>query len=307
MTTAVDGFYGMGMHLLAGEDRTGIGHGGDIDASQSMLAYYPEDSLAIAYCTNGIVYRKENIINHVLRIYHGEPFGISFNRYLLAAILFLISAIAIVYIRSEVTAADTVKVYISLGIAIPLIYWLSTLVAGYLYGNYDHLKEPPYMLHSFYSRSGNFMSAIKLLISVLLGCFLIYAAKICKKANISVLPLIPHIGILVSMTGIVLCPEPHALQPLFGNLILPAILSPLLAIVCWRKQSLIHIRWSSALSFLLMLTPMLLILQRPAFPDLVYNYFGLLISFFYLGWSVWIIAFSHSLIRAIEAKKVVLL
>lgn len=305
MTTLVDGFYGMGMHLIATEDRGGIGHGGDIDASQSMLVYFPKDSLTLAYCTNGIVYSKENIINHVLRIYDKQPFGISSNRYMLASIMAIIAVIGIVLMKFNLKTACRQQVYMLIGPAIPAIYWLSTGISGYLYGNYNYLKDPPFLLNSFYSRSGDFMSAAKLLTAFLLAYFLMYAYTLCKKAHLSIFPLLPNIFVIISMIGVVLFAESHRLNPLFGNLIIPAVLSPLLSLIYWRKNFPAHAKWISSLSLLLMILPLVLIMQRSTFAELVHNYFGLLISIFYLGWSVWIISVSFSLVTAAKSRQVV--
>jgi hypothetical protein len=40
------------------------------------LAYFPEDSLAIAYCTNGQVYPMNDILIGVLSIYFNKPYSI---------------------------------------------------------------------------------------------------------------------------------------------------------------------------------------------------------------------------------------
>ena len=68
--------YGMGMHEIHFELTKGLGHGGAIDASRSLLTYFPEDSLTVAYCTNGELYQMEVMINLVLKIYHGQPYKI---------------------------------------------------------------------------------------------------------------------------------------------------------------------------------------------------------------------------------------
>ena len=68
--------YGMGMHSIPYYASKGYGHGGTIDASRSLVIYFPEDNLSIAYCTNGHIYMMEEIINQVLKIYHNNPYKI---------------------------------------------------------------------------------------------------------------------------------------------------------------------------------------------------------------------------------------
>jgi CubicO group peptidase (beta-lactamase class C family) len=60
--------YGLGIMKIPFENTYSYGHTGGYIASESSLFYYPKDSITIAYCTNGIVLRKEEILNHVLFI-----------------------------------------------------------------------------------------------------------------------------------------------------------------------------------------------------------------------------------------------
>lgn len=73
-------FYGLGIHLMHSQPSTGFGHGGGYLASYSNLAYYPQDSLAIAYCTNGQVYGMDKILYHVLQICYDKSYVLPFNR-----------------------------------------------------------------------------------------------------------------------------------------------------------------------------------------------------------------------------------
>ena len=79
MKTIKDG-YGMGMMPIPFYDKKGLGHGGSRYGFRSMLTYFAEDSLAIAYCTNGEVYLMNNILIGALCIYFDKPYTIpTFN------------------------------------------------------------------------------------------------------------------------------------------------------------------------------------------------------------------------------------
>lgn len=67
MKTITNGF-GMGMFQIPFHTKKAYGHNGGIDGFGSNLAYFPEDSLAIAYCTNGQVYPMNNILIGILSI-----------------------------------------------------------------------------------------------------------------------------------------------------------------------------------------------------------------------------------------------
>jgi len=75
MKTITDGF-GMGMFQIPFYDHKAYGHGGGIDGFGSNLAYFPEDSLAIAYCTNGMVYSMNDVLIGVLSIYFKRDYSI---------------------------------------------------------------------------------------------------------------------------------------------------------------------------------------------------------------------------------------
>jgi D-alanyl-D-alanine carboxypeptidase len=75
MKTLTDG-YGMGMIQMPFYERKGYGHGGGIDGFASNLIYFTEDSLALSYCTNGVVYPMNNILLGVLSIYYGKKYSI---------------------------------------------------------------------------------------------------------------------------------------------------------------------------------------------------------------------------------------
>lgn len=59
---------GMGMFQIPFYDRKAYGHNGSIDGFESSLAFFQEDSLSVAYCTNGEVYPLNNIMIDILSI-----------------------------------------------------------------------------------------------------------------------------------------------------------------------------------------------------------------------------------------------
>jgi CubicO group peptidase (beta-lactamase class C family) len=73
MKTTVDGF-GMGMFSYPFINRRAYGHTGGIDGFSTMLTYFPEDSLAVAYCSNAQAYGINDIMIGVLSIYYNQPY-----------------------------------------------------------------------------------------------------------------------------------------------------------------------------------------------------------------------------------------
>jgi len=68
--------YGMAMLVLPFNDKRSYGHGGSIDSFLSMVSYFPEDKVAIAYISNGAVYAPNDVMIGVLSIYFNEPYQI---------------------------------------------------------------------------------------------------------------------------------------------------------------------------------------------------------------------------------------
>ena len=79
MKTLTEG-YGMGMFQIPFYEKQAYGHNGGIDDFASTLSYFPEDNLALAYCTNGQVYPMNSILIGILSICFDRPYSIpTFN------------------------------------------------------------------------------------------------------------------------------------------------------------------------------------------------------------------------------------
>ena len=75
MKTIKEG-YGMGMIQIPFYTKRAFGHNGGIDGFGSSLAYFPEDSVSMAYCTNGAVYPMNSILIGILSIYFKKDYKI---------------------------------------------------------------------------------------------------------------------------------------------------------------------------------------------------------------------------------------
>lgn len=75
MKTMTDGI-GMGMFQFPFNEKKAYGHNGGIDGFGSNVAYFPEDSLAVSYCTNGMVYPLNDILTGILSICFNKKYSI---------------------------------------------------------------------------------------------------------------------------------------------------------------------------------------------------------------------------------------
>ena len=68
--------YGMAMFVIPFDDKKGYGHNGGIDGFISLLVYFPDDKLAIAYTSNGVQYSTNDVAIGALSVYFNKPFAI---------------------------------------------------------------------------------------------------------------------------------------------------------------------------------------------------------------------------------------
>ncbi|MDQ3072834.1 MAG: beta-lactamase family protein [Bacteroidota bacterium] len=73
MTVIKDG-YGYGIFKFPFYKHFSYGHTGGIDGFNSMVAYFPDDSVAVAFTGNGMNYPMNDIVLNALRIYYDMPF-----------------------------------------------------------------------------------------------------------------------------------------------------------------------------------------------------------------------------------------
>jgi len=75
MKTIVEGM-GIGMFAIPFHEKKAFGHNGAIDEFLSSAAYFSEEKLGIAYCSNGVVMPMNDILIGVLSIYFDKPYQI---------------------------------------------------------------------------------------------------------------------------------------------------------------------------------------------------------------------------------------
>jgi CubicO group peptidase (beta-lactamase class C family) len=74
--TAINGQFGRGIFQIPFYETVGWGHTGAIDAFYSVVAYFPQDSLSIAICSNGTKYDINNITIGALSWFYNKPYDI---------------------------------------------------------------------------------------------------------------------------------------------------------------------------------------------------------------------------------------
>jgi len=75
MTTLANGF-GMGIFQYTFCQNIAFGYNGGIDGFGAVLRYFPNDNIAVSYCTNGQNYPLNDILTGILNICFNKPYSI---------------------------------------------------------------------------------------------------------------------------------------------------------------------------------------------------------------------------------------
>lgn len=185
------------------------------------------------------------------------------------------------------------------GSSIPVIFFATTLVCGFMLGGYDHFSRMVSELGAMGTRTQYVFSAGLILCSILSVLFVFGLYRACKAIGASVLPAIIILSYSVSIAGAAIFPLPLRLHLLMGMPSILLIFSPLLALILWNGEKRpVHIRQMALLSFLIMALGFLAFM-----PGILSNSPGLKQRFFHVGWSIWFIYLSYSFGRLLRSGK----
>ena len=185
------------------------------------------------------------------------------------------------------------------GSVIPIIFFATTLVCGFMLGGYDHFSRMVSELGAMGTRTQYVFSAGLILCSILSVLFVFGLFRACKAIGVSILPAIIILSYSVSIAGAAIFPLPLRLHLLMGMPSMLLIFSPLLALILWNGEKRpAHIRQMALLSFLVMALGFLAFM-----PGILSHYPGLKQRFFHGGWSIWFIYLSYSFGRLLRSGK----
>ncbi|RVT71090.1 class A beta-lactamase-related serine hydrolase [Flavobacterium sufflavum] len=72
--------YGMGLFSNKYGTETSFGHNGRVEEFYTAVWYFPTQKLSFAYCTNGILYPRTDLIDGILKICFNQEFTIPFSK-----------------------------------------------------------------------------------------------------------------------------------------------------------------------------------------------------------------------------------
>ena len=190
---------------------------------------------------------------------------------------------------------NTIKL-LYLGYLSAILFWVITIVSGFIHGNYNHFKNVISDLGAIATKSEIFTSASLILLSVLCILFSIGFYRASRTFKISTIPAILSFSMPLSIFWAAIFPLGNEFHSLTGRLPLLIILGALLSYLLWNKsQEFSELRLLSIISFFIML----LILLRFIKP-FGNQYEGLIQRFFYLGWTIWTLFTSFYFIKRLQ-------
>lgn len=185
------------------------------------------------------------------------------------------------------------KRMLSLGSVIPVIFWGTLVVCGYVMGDYNHLTRRVSELGAIGTRSQYIFMAGMLACAALSVVFVVGLHKACRERGISAFPTWIILAFSVSLAGAAIFPLPLRLHLWAGMPSIALFLSPLAALVLWRgEKTLPGLRVWAIISLALMLLGFLAFM-----PEVLGAWPGLKQRFFHLGWSLWFIGLGRAFPR----------
>lgn len=188
---------------------------------------------------------------------------------------------------------------LALGSVIPVIFWGTLTVCGYVLGDYNHLTRLVSELGAIGTRTQYLFAAGLLACAVLSVLFVIGLCQACKKMGISTIPALIILSFSLSIGGAAIFPLPLRMHLIMG---MPSILlffSPLAALVLWRgEKQPAGLRVWAIVSFTIMLLGFLAFM-----PDVLGAWPGLKQRFFHLAWSLWFIGLSRAFLSSLKNKR----
>jgi len=179
------------------------------------------------------------------------------------------------------------KNFLFFGYLIPVLFWGTTLICGFIYGEYNHASRLVSELGAIGTSSQYFFTGGLLLSSIFSVLFIIGLIKTARINGLNIIPIIVILTFSISIAGAAIFPLPLSLHMIFGmpSVLLP--LSPLLALLLWKNDKIPHVRQYSLLIFLIMSLGFIAF-----FPDILSEYAGLKQRIFHFGWTLWFVYLS---------------
>ncbi len=192
------------------------------------------------------------------------------------------------------------KWFISLGFVIPIIFWLTTYICGFILVNYNHISRLVSDLGAIGTKTQYIFTIGLVLCSISSILFILTLYMTAKRFGINTFPIFTLLTFTFSIGGAGLFPLPLKLHGILGSPSALLFISPLSAFIVWRKI-IPTSKYPALVIFIIMSLGFLIYI-----PNFLDNYFGLKQRFFHFGWSLWLSYLSFLFNRLISNPSTVL-
>ncbi len=175
------------------------------------------------------------------------------------------------------------RLLILAGASIPLVFWGTLAICAAQFDGYRHLENMVSELGAAGTPTRAAFASGLLLCAILSVVFAIGIHLECRRRQVSSTPALVILVYAFSVAGAAIFPMPHRLHGVLGSPAILLLLSPVLAVVFWRKLS--------GLRYLVPLATISLVVMALGFlvfvPEVLDGQFGLKQRFFHAGWTIW--------------------
>jgi hypothetical membrane protein len=206
------------------------------------------------------------------------------NRYFGFTILCVVLSICPIIFYKAISVSS--NQLIQFGVVTPLLFWLFTIIAGFIHGNYNHFKNAVSSLGEIGSSSEIIMAFFTVTLGISSMLFSIGFYKASKQHNQNILPAVLSFAMAISFLWAAIFPAGHQLHETLGPLPVLILLGALLVAIFWKNtypSSNIKL-WSVVSLFIMLLFVLRFI------PSIQQNYEGAIQRTLYIGWSTWFIS-----------------
>jgi hypothetical membrane protein len=178
------------------------------------------------------------------------------------------------------------------------MFWPTTIISGFIYGDYNHATRLVSELGALGTRSQYLFMTGFILTAILSVLFVVGLYKTCRRTGLHSFPVFIILTFSFSILGAALFPLP---MPLHGILGMPSVLlflSPLLGFLLWPDKKVSGIKMASLVAFSVMSLGFLIFL-----PNVLSEYPGLKQRFFHAGWTIWFVYLSYRFIGVNEMMR----
>jgi hypothetical membrane protein len=170
------------------------------------------------------------------------------------------------------------------GFLTPVIFWTTTIICGFVMGNYSHTTMLVSELGAIGTSTRYPFTGGLVLSSICSVLFIVGLYKTAKQNGLSIVPILLLITFSFSICGAALFPMPLRLHGILGMPSVLLFLSPIFSLLLWNREKIPSIQYFSILALVIMLLGFSVYM-----PNVLNDSFGLKQRFFHFGWTIWFV------------------